>query len=179
MSHSISIKDPTFIPSVINNSKKLFFNISKFYTMENNSLFLIKNVKLLLKLVLCTLTLMLMTVSCKKETSTVTPLPPKNMYTAADVVGAYTVKKSEWSDNPLGIGPVGSIITFTLVSKDQVNDGYLTYHVDSLGFLTAPPRPNTYTVSAFGSYDLKAISLTFTVTKDNSTTSGNVFMTKP
>jgi hypothetical protein len=147
--------------------------------MENNSLRSIKNAKILLKPVLYLIALILITFSCKKETSPITPLPPKNIYTAADVVGAYTVKRSEWSDNPLGIGPVGSIITFTLVSKNQVNDGYLTYQVDSLGFLTAPPRPNTYTVSAFGSYDLKAISLTFTVTKDNSTTSGNVFMTKP
>ncbi len=141
--------------------------------MKNNSFLLIKNVKLLL-----ILALILITFSCKKEANTVTPLP-KRTYTAADVVGAYTVKKSEWSENPLGIGPVGSIITFTLVSKDQVSDGYLTYQVDSVGILIAPPRPNTYTVSAFGSYDLKAISLTFTVTKDNSTTQGNLFMTKP
>jgi hypothetical protein len=116
--------------------------------------------------------------SCKKETTTETPLT-KRTYTAADVVGAYTVKKSEWSENPLGIGPVGSIITWTLVSNNQVSDGYLTYKVDSLGFLTAPPRPNTYTVSAIGSYDLKAISLTMTVTKDNSSNSGTLLMTKP
>ena len=145
--------------------------------MKNNSLLLSKNVKLLLKPVLCILALILITFSCKKETNTVTPKRTCT-YTAADVVGNYTVKKSEWSENPLNIGPVGSSIVFTLVSKDQVSDGYLTYRVDSCGFLTAPPRPNTYTVSAFGSYDLKAISLTFTVTKDNSI-SGFVFMTKP
>jgi hypothetical protein len=146
--------------------------------MENNSLVLIKNAKLLLKPVLCLLALILITVCCKKETNTVTPLP-KRTYTAADVVGAYVVKKSEWTENPLGIGPVGSIITWTLVSNDQVSDGYLTYRVDSFGILTAPARPNTYTVSATGSYDLKTIVLSITVTKDNSSSSGTLVMTKP
>jgi hypothetical protein len=123
--------------------------------------------------------LIFISTSCKKETNTVTPQLPKLTYTAADVVGTYTVKKSEWTENPLGIGPVGEILTWTLVSKDQVSDGYLTYHVDSLGFLLAPPRPNLYTVSASGFYDKKTISLFMTVTKDNSSSSGTLEMTRP
>jgi hypothetical protein len=140
--------------------------------MKNNS-----KVKLLLKPVLCLLALILITFSCKKETNTVTPLP-KRTYTAADVVGAYTIKKSEWTENPLGIGPLGTTWTMTLVSNDQVSDGYLTYKVDSLGILSAPPRPNVYTLSAIGSYDLKTITLNVYVSKDNSTTTGILFMTK-
>ena len=143
--------------------------------MKNNSLVMIKK----LKPVLCLLTLILITFSCKKETIVVTPIKPT--YTAADVVGSYTVKKSEWSGsaNPLGIGPVGEIITFTFVSKDAVSDGYLTYHVDSTGFLSAPPRPNLYVVSASGYCDSKTLNLTFYVIRDNSVSTGNLVMTKP
>lgn len=123
--------------------------------------------------------ILLITTSCKKETTTVTPTSVKSTYAAADLVGSYTVKKSEWTANPLGIGSVGETWTWKLVSKDSVTDGYLTYHVDSTGFISAPPRPNLYVVSAFGSYDLKTISLTMYVTRDNYASSGTVIMTKP
>lgn len=145
--------------------------------MKNDSLVMIKNVKLLLKPGLCLLALVLITFSCKKETNTVTPKRTCT-YTAADVAGKYTILKSEWPENPLGIGRLGTTWTMTLESNNRVNDGYLTYQVDSCGFLSAAPRPNTYTVSATGSYDLKTITLNVYVTKDNSTTTGILFMTK-
>ena len=71
--------------------------------MKNNPLLLSKNVKLLLKPLLCILALALITFSCKKETNTVTPKRTCT-YTAADVAGKYTILKSEWPENPLGIG---------------------------------------------------------------------------
>lgn len=125
------------------------------------------------------LLLVLAVASCEKDDTTPPAPPPVEAhYTTDDVAGTYTMAQANWSGF-VG-GTVGSIWTWTAVSQDSLNDGYINIGLTSKGKLSAPPQTvGTLIVSFEGQYSPKKISGTFTIKNGQETSSGYVIMTKP
>lgn len=122
-------------------------------------------------------------INCKKETALITPTDStkKPTYKPTDVAGNYIVSSVSWSDTIYL--PLGFKSKWTATSKDSVFDGSMYYHVDSTGFLTAPPQKGEgiysyQTISGNGHYDSGTIKFNWLVKNGSGLSSGTATLTK-